>query len=57
MLRLTMLVAVAVCLVGARLGVQATGRQLLAPTNTSGIYYGEQAPGAYIISVAHVAHF
>jgi hypothetical protein len=42
MTSLALLVAVAVSLLGPYLGVQAAGRQLLATTNTSGIYYGEQ---------------
>jgi hypothetical protein len=43
--RLLLLVTVAVGMLGPRLGAQAAGRQLLTPTNTSGVYYGEHQPG------------
>lgn len=50
MVRLVLWVVVAVSLLDARLGVQAAGRQLLATTNTSGIYYGElHAPWPEVI--------
>jgi hypothetical protein len=44
-------------MLGPRLGAQAAGRQLLTPTNTSGIYYGEQQPGQIYLSDTYTAQW
>lgn len=45
--------AIAVSLMGRPLGVEATGRQLLATTNTSGIYYSEQHQQQKTLQICH----